>query len=100
MLDWWLPENVSTYGQDIDWLFHLIYYITGATFVLVFVTMLVFIVIYRDRPGRTARYTHGSTPLEIAWTIVPAAVLLIPAVLRLAAPFTVHMALAPAAIHV
>src|SRR2546425_4766560 len=77
MLDWWLPENVSTYGQDIDWLFHLIYYITGATFVLVFVTMLVFIVIYRDRPGRTARYTHGSTPLEIAWTIVPAVILLI-----------------------
>src|SRR2546425_9242822 len=72
MLDWWLPENVLTYGQDIDWLFHLIYYLTGATFVLVFVTMLVFIVIYRDRPGRTARYTHGSTPLEIAWTIVPA----------------------------
>src|SRR5207247_10706568 len=77
MLDWWLPENVSTYGQEIDWLFHLIYYVTGATFVLVFVTMLVFIVIYRDRPGRTARYTHGSTPLEIAWTIVLAVILVI-----------------------
>jgi len=77
MLDWWLPENVSTYGAEIDWLFHLIYYITGATFVLVFVTMLVFIVIYRDRPGRTARYTHGNTPLEIAWTIVPALILVI-----------------------
>src|SRR2546428_12485293 len=86
MLDWWLPENVSTYGQDIDWLFHLIYYITGATFVLVFVTMLVFIVIYRDRPGRTARYTHGSTPLEIAWTIVPAVIPLPPTVLRPPAP--------------
>src|SRR5207249_12281484 len=72
MLDWWLPENVSTYGAEIDWLFHLIYYITGATFVLVFVTMLVFIVMYRDRPGRTARYTHGNTPLEIAWTVVSA----------------------------
>ena len=23
MLNWWLPENVSTYGADIDWLFHL-----------------------------------------------------------------------------
>src|SRR5947208_15787988 len=75
MLDWWLPENVSTYGAEIDWLFHLIYYITGATFVLVFVTMLVFIVMYRDRPGRTARYTHGNTPLELAWTIVPALIL-------------------------
>lgn len=85
MLKWWLPENVSTYGQDIDWLFHLIYYITGATFVLVFVTMLVFLVMYRDRPGRKARYTHGSTPLEIAWTVVPAVILVVLTVLSLPA---------------
>src|SRR2546422_3233522 len=75
MLDWWLPENVSTYGQEIDWLFHLIYYVNGATFILVFVTMLVFIVIYRDRPRRTPRHTHASTPLEIAWRIVPPVIL-------------------------
>jgi len=77
MLDWWLPENVSTYGQDIDWLFHLIYYITGVTFIVVTVTLLAFLVIYRDRPGRRARYTHGSTPLEIAWTVVPALILVV-----------------------
>src|SRR5204863_185859 len=77
MLDWWLPPNVSTYGQEIDWLFHLIYYITGVTFVLVFAAMLVFLIIYRDRPGRRARYTHGSTPLEIAWTVVPSLILVV-----------------------
>jgi cytochrome c oxidase subunit II len=77
MLDWWLPENVSTYGRDIDSLFHLIYAITGITFVLVTVTLLAFVVIYRDRPGRRARYTHGSTPLEIAWTVVPALILVV-----------------------
>src|SRR5438034_1352973 len=59
MLDWWLPENVSTYGAEIDWLFHLIYYITGATFVLVFVTMLVFIVMYRDRPGTASCFMRN-----------------------------------------
>ena len=80
MLNWWLPENVSTYGRDIDWLFHLIYWITGITFILVAVTMIAFIVIYRDRPGRRARYTHGSTPLEIAWTIVPCIILAIIAI--------------------
>src|SRR2546422_8192347 len=99
MLDWWLPENVSTYGQDIDWLFHLIYYITGATFVLVFVTMLVFIVIYRDRPGRTTRYTHGRTPLEIAWTIVPAVILLILTFLRVPARARTKMHLPPTDLH-
>ena len=77
MLDWWLPENVSTYGRDIDWLFHLIYYITGITAILVFVTMLAFLVMYRDRPGRRARYTHGNATLEIVWTVVPALILVV-----------------------
>ena len=77
MLNWWLPENVSTFGRDIDWLFHLIYWITGITFILVAVTMIAFLVMYRDRPGRRATYTHGSTPLEIAWTVVPALILVV-----------------------
>jgi cytochrome c oxidase subunit 2 len=77
MLDWWLPENVSTYGRDIDWLFHLIYYITGITAILVFVTMLVFLVMYKDRPGRRARYTHGNTTLEIVWTVIPSLILVV-----------------------
>ena len=77
MLDWWLPENVSTYGRDIDWLFHLIYYITGITAILVFAAMLAFLVMYKDRPGRRARYTHGNTTLEIVWTVVPSLILVI-----------------------
>ena len=77
MLDWWLPENVSTYGRDIDWLFHVIYWITVITFLLVAVTLIAFLVMYRDRPGRRARYTHGSTPLEITWTVVPSLILVV-----------------------
>ena len=75
MLNWWLPENVATYGAGIDWMFHLIYWITGITFVLVTVAMLAFLWVYRDRPGRQARYTHGNSSLEIAWTVTPAAIL-------------------------
>ncbi len=77
MLDWWLPENVTSYGHDIDWLFHLIYAITGVTFILVTVAFLAFLVIYRDRPGRRAYYTHGNTTLEIVWTVVPALILVV-----------------------
>jgi cytochrome c oxidase subunit 2 len=77
MLDWWLPENVSTYGQDIDWLFHLIYAITGVTLILVSVTLVALLIMYRDRPGRRARYTHGNSTLEIVWTVVPALILVI-----------------------
>ena len=73
----WLPENVSTFGGEIDSLFYLIYYITAATFVLVTVLMIVFLVMYREQPGRRATYTHGNTSLEIIWTIIPAAILIV-----------------------
>lgn len=73
----WLPEDVSTFGHEIDSLFYLIYYITAATFILVTVLMVVFLVIYREQPGRRATYTHGNTTLEIIWTIVPAAILIV-----------------------
>jgi cytochrome c oxidase subunit II len=77
MLNWWLPENVSTFGGEIDWLFHLIYAITAITGILVFVALIAFLVMYRDRPGRRARYTHGNTTLEIVWTVVPALILVV-----------------------
>ena len=73
----WLPENVSTFGGEIDSLFYLIYYITAATFILVTVLMVLFLVMYRERPGRRATYTHGNTSLEIIWTIIPAAILIV-----------------------
>src|SRR5216117_1974512 len=73
----WLPENVSTYGPDIDRLFYVIYYVTGATFFVVQITLLVFLVLYRHQDGRRATYTHGNTSLEIAWTIAPAILLVI-----------------------
>jgi cytochrome c oxidase subunit II len=70
----WLPENVSTYGGEVDFLFYLIYYITGAVFILVTVAMIAFLVMYRQRPGRRAIYSHGNTTLEIIWTVVPAVI--------------------------
>ncbi len=77
MLSWWLPEDVSTYGKDIDFLFYLIYYITGGTFVLVAAAMIAFLVLYRHKEGRRATYTHGNTTLEVVWTIVPTLILVV-----------------------
>ena len=73
----WLPENVSTYGKDIDHLFYIIYYITGTTFLLVTGALVVFLILYRQREGRRATYVHGNTTLEIIWTIVPAIILVV-----------------------
>jgi len=74
----WLPEDVSTYGHEIDSLFYLIYYITGVAFILVTVLMVVFVVMYRERnDGRRAIYSHGNTTLEIIWTVIPAAIFIV-----------------------
>ena len=71
----WLPENVSTFGDEIDGLFYFIYYLTGGAFVLVTVLMVVFLIAYRQREGRRAVYSHGNTALEITWTVVPTIIL-------------------------
>jgi len=96
----WLPENVSTYGKDIDRLFYLIYYITGAAFLLVAGTMVAFLILYRHREGRPARYTHGNTTLEIIWTIVPAVILVVLSFMSQATWGNIKGHMPPADIHV
>lgn len=71
-----LPANVSTYGAQIDALYHLILFITAAIFFLVQGALLLFIWRYRgSRPGR-ATYTHGNTRLEVIWTAVPSVIVI------------------------
>ncbi|MBI3127985.1 MAG: cytochrome c oxidase subunit II [Candidatus Tectomicrobia bacterium] len=72
----WLPENISLEGVEIDRLFYISYYLTAVTFILVAAFMLAFIVMYRQKPGVRAKYTHGNTTLEILWTVIPAVILL------------------------
>lgn len=74
MQHWWFPVNASSYGGEIDALFLLILYITGAVLVLVEVALLVFIFKYRGRPGRKALYYEGSTRAEVIWTVIPAVI--------------------------
>ncbi|HMA17339.1 MAG TPA: cytochrome c oxidase subunit II [Thermoanaerobaculia bacterium] len=76
-----LPESVSTYGGQIDGLFRLILWITGVIFVVVEALLLFFLFRYRHREGRVPRYTHGSNRLEVIWTIVPAVICVILALL-------------------
>ena len=73
----WLPENVSTFGGQIDYLFYVIYYITGAVLILVTVLMVLFLFMYRHKEGRKAVYSHGNTALEVTWTVIPAIILLV-----------------------
>lgn len=73
----WLPPAVSSYAPVIDQLFYFVLAVTGAVFVLVQGTLLVFLIRYRSRPGHQALYTHGNTTVEIVWTVIPALILIV-----------------------
>jgi cytochrome c oxidase subunit II len=82
-LPFWLklPEGVSTYSDRIDGIFRLILWITGIIFVVVEVLLVTFLIRYRYREGRRPRYTHGSNRVEVVWTIVPAVICVVLALL-------------------
>ncbi len=74
---WWLPEDISTFGGRIDYLFYFILVLTSVVFFAVQGTLIVFAVKYRSRPGAKAYYTHGSHTVEIIWTLIPTIILVI-----------------------
>jgi cytochrome c oxidase subunit II len=82
-LPFWLhlPEGVSSYSGRVDGLFRLILWITGTIFVVVEFLLLLFVFRYRRREGRRARYTHGNNRLEVIWTIIPAFICVVLALL-------------------
>jgi len=79
----WLPFSASSYADDIDKLYRLIFWTTTGMFVLTEGLLLLFCIIYRRRPGHRPTYTHGNNTAEIAWTIVPALMLLGLAILQI-----------------
>jgi cytochrome c oxidase subunit 2 len=76
MLLRWFPENISTFGGDIDHVFSLIYYIVGFWFLLTEAVLLYFIIRYRRRAGQPAVYNRGDTWAELAWVLVPVVIVL------------------------
>jgi cytochrome c oxidase subunit 2 len=75
---WWLPHlaNRETFGKDIDFLFYVILWVTAFFFVLTEVILVVGMWRFAGEPGRRSIYVHGNHKLEMAWTLVPAAILL------------------------
>lgn len=67
----WFPENIATYGAELDWMFGVIYWLSVAIFFLTFGIMLFFLVKYRYRPDRRGYNYHGNNIVELTWTILP-----------------------------
>ena len=73
----WFPENISTFGADLDGVFYLIYYIVGFWFLLTQAAIVYFIIRFRRRAGQPAAYIRGDTWRQLSWILVPAAVVLV-----------------------
>jgi cytochrome c oxidase subunit 2 len=73
---WWLPEDVSTFGGDVDDLFYVILGFTAFFFVLTEVILVYGMWRFAHGNAEKAHYTHGNHRLELIWTAVPAAILL------------------------
>jgi cytochrome c oxidase subunit 2 len=74
---WRLPQNVSTYGAEIDGMFLIIAIVTGIVFFLVEILLVWYLIRYRAREGRKAVYTHGNSRMEIMWTTATALIVLV-----------------------
>jgi cytochrome c oxidase subunit 2 len=85
---WWLPEGVSSHAWHVDLLFYIILGITGFFFILTEAVMVYFMARYAGEPGEKPAYEipgflkpisgvlDTQHKIEMAWTIVPAAILL------------------------
>jgi cytochrome c oxidase subunit 2 len=73
----WFPPNVSTFGGDVDGVFWLIFYITTVWFFITEGLIVYFALRYRRRPGRKAVYTAGDTWTQLAWVLVPMAIVVL-----------------------
>lgn len=78
-----LPEQASLQAQNTDALFTILILIGGVVFALVQILIYYAAIRYRANPTDTTDgpSIHGNTMLEIVWTVIPAVIVLILAIL-------------------
>lgn len=73
----WLPENVSTFGGDVDGIIQLIFGIVGTWLVLAMATLLFFALRYRSTSQRRAAYAPARTLRGMAVVLLPVGLVLL-----------------------
>jgi len=91
----------SDLGREIDFLWDRLLLLGTIVFVLVEVALVYVVVKYRRRENQpNPPQTHGSTPLEIAWTLIPAVVLVFIAVPTVKTIFITQAQAAPGSLNI
>ncbi len=74
----WMPPQASTYAGSVDGLWNLIFWYSTFFTVLIMALVILFVVLYRKRPGHKEQKTAShSLPLELFWTIPPSLFLVV-----------------------
>jgi cytochrome c oxidase subunit 2 len=71
---WWLPQDISEHGPEIDAQFSRTLWVVGIAFTAAQLALGYAIFRYARRGNERAVYTHGSSKLEATWTIITAAI--------------------------
>jgi len=84
---WGLPHlaNAGSFGKEIDNLYHVILVPVAFFFILTEAILVYSLWKYAGAEGRRVVYTHGNHKLEMAWTAVPALILLFIAFVQIGA---------------
>src|SRR5581483_2488929 len=72
-----LPQAISSFAPSIDQILYLIYYITGAFFIVMEGYLVYLVIRYRQKKGVAAKYEDGNTWAQIQWIIVFSVVILL-----------------------
>ncbi len=83
VVGWWLPKNVSTFGGGVDLLYYVILVVTGFFFVLTEAVLVYNMYRASAQPHVRSPYIHGNHKLELTWTIIPGAILLLLAIVQI-----------------
>jgi len=91
----------SDFGREIDYLWDRLLLLGTIVFVLTEGALLYVVIKYRRRENQpTPPQTHGSTKLEITWTLIPAVILVFIAVPTVRTIVTTQAAAAPGALNI
>ena len=71
---WWLPENICSFGGDVDHLFRMILWIVTIAF-LATQSLLVFSLFKYGNRGGKATFIHTNHRLELGWSVIPTVIL-------------------------
>jgi cytochrome c oxidase subunit 2 len=70
---WWFPPSISAHGPALDRQFMITIVVVGIAFAAAQVGLGWMVWKYRDASNRpAATYTHGSSRLEVLWTVITA----------------------------